>query len=85
MPQVAVVTDTTAYLPSELVTELGVTLVPLYVVFGPDRVERESDITDYPAFFEELRGSRGTPDHLAALGRRLPRRLRAAARRRATT
>lgn len=61
MPPVAVVTDTTSYLPPEITTELDVTLVPLYVVFGPDRVERETDITDYPAFFEELRGAEKLP------------------------
>ena len=61
MPPVAVVTDTTSYLPTEITTELGVTLVPLYVVFGPDRVERETDISDYLAFFEELRGVESLP------------------------
>ncbi|MEJ7750966.1 MAG: DegV family protein [Thermoleophilaceae bacterium] len=61
MPPVAVVTDTTAYLPVELADELDITSVPLYVVFGPDRVERETDITDYPAFFEELRGAESLP------------------------
>ena len=58
---VAVVTDTTAYLPTEMVETFGITLVPLYVVFGPDRTERESDITDYPAFFEELRSAESLP------------------------
>ena len=61
MPPVAVVTDTTSYLPAEITTELDVTLVPLYVVFGPDRIERETDITDYLAFFEELRGVESLP------------------------
>ncbi|MEX1142588.1 MAG: DegV family protein [Thermoleophilaceae bacterium] len=51
---VAVVTDTTAYLPREVVDRYGIGVIPLYVVF-PDRTERESDITDYDAFFEELR------------------------------
>ncbi len=61
MSPVAVVTDTTAYLPAPMADDLDVTLVPLYVVFGPERVERESDITDYPAFFEELRGAESLP------------------------
>jgi len=61
MPPVAVVTDSTAYLPRELVSDLGVTVVPLYVVFGPERTERESEITDYPAFFEELRRTDSLP------------------------
>jgi DegV family protein with EDD domain len=57
---VAVVTDTTCYLPPELIERYGISLVPLYIVFG-DRTERESDITDYPAFFEELRSSAKLP------------------------
>lgn len=61
MASVSVVTDTTAYLPPELVEERGITLIPLYVVFGSDRMERESDITDYEAFFEELRGAESLP------------------------
>jgi DegV family protein with EDD domain len=61
MPQVAIVTDTTANLPPELIAERDVTVVPLYVIFGPDRTERESDITDYPAFFEELRRAESLP------------------------
>ena len=52
---VAVVTDTTAYLPRETLDRYGVTTVALYVVF-PDRTVPETDITDYGAFFEELRG-----------------------------
>ena len=61
MPPVAVVTDTTAYLPADVVEEHGIVVVPLYVVFGSDRTVKESEITDYPAFFEELRGSDSLP------------------------
>ena len=61
MPPTAAVTDTTAYLPADLVDRLGITPVPLYVNFGSERTERESDITDYPAFFEELRGADRLP------------------------
>jgi len=61
MPPAVVVTDTTAYLPGELVDRLGVVPVPLYVNFGSQRTERESDVTDYHAFFEELRGSEDLP------------------------
>jgi DegV family protein with EDD domain len=43
------------------VKEHGVVLVPLYVVFGSDRTVKESEITDYPAFFEELRSSDSLP------------------------
>jgi DegV family protein with EDD domain len=57
---VAVVTDSTAYLPAEMVSRYGMTVIPLYVVF-PDRTVRETEITDYPAFFEELRGADELP------------------------
>jgi len=57
---VAVVTDTTAYLPADLVDRYGISVVPLYVVF-PDRTVRETEITDYNAFFEELRAGDALP------------------------
>jgi DegV family protein with EDD domain len=37
------------------------TVVPLYVVFGGDRTVPETEITDYPAFFEELRAADALP------------------------
>ncbi len=61
MAPVAVVTDTTAYLPAALTEQLDIALVPLYVIFGPERIERESDIVDYPAFFEQLRSADSLP------------------------
>ena len=61
MSSVAVVTDTTGYLPNELADRSGITRVPLYVVYGPDRAERETEIEDYPAFFEELRTADAVP------------------------
>ena len=57
---VSVVTDTTGYLPRELVDRYGITEVPLYVVFA-DRTVKETEITDYPAFFEELRRADSLP------------------------
>jgi DegV family protein with EDD domain len=61
MTDVAVVTDSTAYLPPDLLDRDGIRVVPLYVVFGGDRPVREVDITDYPAFFEELRAAETLP------------------------
>jgi DegV family protein with EDD domain len=61
MPPVSIVTDTTAYLPEEMSAPAGIRTVPLYVIFGSDRTVRESEITDYPAFFEELRGAEDLP------------------------
>jgi DegV family protein with EDD domain len=61
MPPVAVLTDTTAYLPQEVLEQRNIVAVPLYVVFGTDRTVKETEITDYPAFFEELRSSDTLP------------------------
>jgi DegV family protein with EDD domain len=61
MAPVAVVTDSTAYLPAETVERHGVHVVPLYIVFGGDRTVPETEITDYPAFFEELRAAETVP------------------------
>jgi DegV family protein with EDD domain len=61
MSPVAVVTDSTSYLPPELIERHGIEVVPLYVVFGGDRTVPETEITDYPAFFEELRTAEKLP------------------------
>src|SRR3954454_10980656 len=61
MPEVAVVTDSTAYLPPELIEKHGFEVVPLYIVFGGDRTVPETEITDYPAFFDELRRAESLP------------------------
>ena len=60
MPGVAIVTDTTAYLPREVVEANQITLVSLYINWGGDRTERDADITDIDAFMDELR----TGEHL---------------------
>ena len=61
MSPVAVVTDSTSYLPPDLIERNGIAVVPLYVVFGGDRTVPEVEITDYPAFFEELRTAEKLP------------------------
>ena len=61
MSRVSVVTDSTSYLSPELIERHGIRVVPLYVVFGGDRPVPEVDITDYPAFFEELRAAEKLP------------------------
>ena len=58
---VAVVSDTTGYLPDDLTEANQIHLVSLYVVFGGERTVREADITDYSAFFDELRGAERLP------------------------
>jgi DegV family protein with EDD domain len=61
MPRVAVVTDSTSYLPPDLVERHGIHVVPLYVVFGGDRTVPEIEITDYDNFFDELRSIEKLP------------------------
>jgi DegV family protein with EDD domain len=55
-PQTAVVCDTTAYLPSELLASRGVETISLYVAVDGHQ-ERESEIADYAGFYERLRAS----------------------------
>src|SRR4051794_33287611 len=57
MPRVAVVSDTTGYLPREVAEQNGVRLVSLYVNRSDGRSTRERDIGDLDAFFEELRSA----------------------------
>ena len=61
MGRVAVVTDSTSYLPPELIERDEIGVVPLYIVFGGDRTVPETEITDYPAFFDELRSAEKLP------------------------
>ncbi|HEV2790462.1 MAG TPA: DegV family protein, partial [Solirubrobacterales bacterium] len=54
--ETAVVCDTTAYLPAELLAERGIRTISLYVSVDGQQ-ERESEIDDYEAFYERLRAS----------------------------
>jgi DegV family protein with EDD domain len=55
---VAVVTDTTHYMPRELVQATGVGEVSLYVTDGSGQT-READMPDFQAFYDRLRASSG--------------------------
>ena len=55
MPRVTVVSDTTAYLPREVVEANPIAMVSLYINWGGERTEREADITNIDAFMDELR------------------------------
>ncbi|MEX2448255.1 MAG: DegV family protein [Solirubrobacterales bacterium] len=54
----AVVCDSTAYLPAELIAARGIEVVSLYVSIDGEQ-QRETGIGDYGAFFERLRASEG--------------------------
>ena len=60
MPAPAVVTDTTAYLPDDLVAQYDIHRVSLYVSLDGEQ-RRESDISggDYADFYERLSASEG--------------------------
>jgi len=58
MSEVAIVTDTTHYLPREVVERHGLTLVSLYVNWN-GRTDRESDLGDYDDFYDHLRSVEG--------------------------
>jgi len=65
MPRVAVVSDTTAYLPDGLARHHEIHLVPLYVNFGPDQSVPEDRMPDFDTFYDELR----SPDELPTTSR----------------
>jgi len=54
--ETAVVCDTTAYLPTEVLAERGIKTISLYVSVD-GRQERESEISDFYEFYERLRSS----------------------------
>ncbi len=60
MLPVAIVTDTTHYLPRDVLDLHGIHQVSLYIVWGGE-TEREVDITDYGAFYDRLRAARDVP------------------------
>jgi fatty acid kinase fatty acid binding subunit len=60
MAGVAVVTDTTQYLPTEVIERHGIRLVSLYVNWD-GRTDRESDFADYDAFYDHMRTAARVP------------------------
>ena len=57
---VAVVTDSTHYLPADVLARHDVHVVSLYVKRG-ETLERESEISDLDAFYERLRSASDVP------------------------
>jgi DegV family protein with EDD domain len=60
MPAVAIVTDTTQYLPAEIIERHGLHLVSLYVNWD-GRTDRESDLGDYDGFYDHMRSASTLP------------------------
>ncbi len=65
MPPVAIVTDTTHYLPRALADSRGIHQVSLYFGWGrrgtEDSLQREIELNGYDEFYERLRSSRELP------------------------
>jgi DegV family protein with EDD domain len=59
-PSVAIVSDTTAYLPAEVVRDNEINLVSLYVNWE-DRSERELDMPNFDDFYDRLRTTERLP------------------------
>lgn len=55
-PRAAIVCDTTAYLPDDLIAAKAIERISLYVALGGDQ-RKEIEITDYSAFYARLRAS----------------------------
>jgi fatty acid kinase fatty acid binding subunit len=60
MPAVEVVTDTTHYLPADVVQRHGLHEVSLYVNWN-GRTDRERDLSDFGAFYDYLRSATTMP------------------------
>ncbi|MBT2216093.1 DegV family EDD domain-containing protein [Virgibacillus dakarensis] len=58
--RIAVMTDSTAYIPAETRKELGIHMVPLSVVFGDTSYQEEIDITT-EAFYQKVREAEELP------------------------
>ncbi|MGI8781673.1 MAG: DegV family protein [Solirubrobacteraceae bacterium] len=62
MSRVAVVTDSTHYMPRDVVERHGIHTVSLYVRWGdPPADDREADLPDFDAFYDHLRSARELP------------------------
>lgn len=60
MGKVAIITDSTAYIPKELREEKNIFMVPLNVVFGEEAYKEELDITT-EQFYEEMKTREDLP------------------------
>jgi DegV family protein with EDD domain len=60
MSRVAVVSDTTQYLPRAVIERHGIRLVSLYVNWN-GRTDREADLGDYDAYYDFLRSAAELP------------------------
>jgi len=60
LSKIAIVTDSTAYIPKKLREQHHITMVPLNVVFGQESFKEEEEITDRQ-FYEKMKESEELP------------------------
>lgn len=60
MSNIAIVTDSTAYIPKELRKQHHITMIPLNVIFGQDSYKEEMEITD-EQFYEKMKKTEELP------------------------
>lgn len=60
MTRVAVVTDSTAYLPQDFIQDYDITVLPLHVVFGDTAYAEEEDLST-EAFYEKVKSEEVLP------------------------
>ncbi|MDY6877769.1 MAG: DegV family protein [Chloroflexota bacterium] len=58
--KIAVVTDSTAYIPEEALDDLNIPIIPLWVIWGDERFRDGVDI-DPPTFYRRLREAKTLP------------------------
>lgn len=60
MSQVAVITDSTAYLPAELIKQYNITIIPLSIIWGENNYQDGVDIQP-DEFYKRLASSKDSP------------------------
>jgi DegV family protein with EDD domain len=58
--KIAVVTDSTAYIPAQVLGDLNIPIIPLWLIWGDDRFRDGVDI-DPPTFYRRLREAKTLP------------------------
>lgn len=58
--KIAVVTDSTAYIPAQALGDLDIPIIPLWLIWGDERLRDGVDI-DPPAFYRRLREAKTLP------------------------
>lgn len=66
--KIAVVTDSTAYIPKEMREEHHIHMIPLQVVFGEKTFREETEL-DWRSFYKEVKNHDESADYVSAFFR----------------